>query len=206
MANRSENRVSSMVCHLAVKELPIDGSKSRRVALLHLYPKTKTQPEKTVSASFRTEDWRLCYAGHLSFYYFFRFDVKASAHEGGEEEGRTINIQSHSSRHPLFPFHSLHQGEGKEFDFFAPETWGDKVLFAQTNRTGKIIIGDEHTTYDQELSGLTKAASRAKVSLGAKKTHVFRRGTAQDLNDKGVPGHDTARLGGWAYNIQMADK
>jgi hypothetical protein len=92
LANRSENRISSMVCHLSVKELPPDGSNSRRVALLHMYPKTKTHPEITVSGSFRAEEWRLCYAGHLSFYFFFRFDVKASAQEGGKEGGRIIYI------------------------------------------------------------------------------------------------------------------
>jgi hypothetical protein len=104
------------------------------------------------------------------------------------------------------PFYSLDQGEGEDFDFFNPESWMDKVLFAKTNSTGKTIIGSEQTTYDQELAGLTKAASFAGVSLGGKKTHLFRKGTAQNLNDRGVPGHDTARLGCWVWGSQMADK
>jgi hypothetical protein len=113
----------------------------------------------------------------------------------------------HHTAHAILLFLSIpSQGEGKDFNFFVPETWRDKVLFAKTNSTGKTIIPEEQTTYGQEYAGLTKAARHAKVSLGAKKTHVFRRGTAQYLNDKGVAGHDTARHGGWAWGIQMADK
>jgi hypothetical protein len=87
MANRSENRLSSRVSHLAIKVLPSDGSKSRRVVLMHMYPQTKTQPEVTISGSFRAEDFRLCYASHLSFYFFYRFDVMASTQEGGKGGG-----------------------------------------------------------------------------------------------------------------------
>jgi len=196
LANRSDNRLIAMLIHLSFKDLPDDGSKSRRRAFIVMYPKTKTRADVSITGTFRTEEWRLCFIGHLAMYLYYRFDVMVSSMGmggvGGKREGS--RCCSHNSRHlPLLfnlpPLLSHQKGEGEGFDFMDAESWRDKVLFAKTYH--KTIIGSAHNSYTQERDGLLAAAREAKVNFGSKITHLFRALTVQVLNDKGVAPQDS---------------
>lgn len=69
-------RRSINFAHLGLEYEGDDGSYSDLIALLVMYPRTKTLGGASCTGAFRHKNWDLCFISHLAMYLLIRLDKK----------------------------------------------------------------------------------------------------------------------------------